>query len=345
MGITEKLQGWARAAVQRLTRGPRILLYHRVAELESDPQWLAVTPQNFKGHLAVLSKTAEVVSLEEMHVLTAAGTLPRRAVAVTFDDGYADNESTAAPLLESARLPATFFVSSLCLRQQSELYWDELDRVMLGLRALPRYFELEVRGSLTRFDLGLEAETSNFERARGLQWNATMPTRSARQRAYLTLCGLLKPLDHDERERAIESLRATFGIEPGVRDSHRLMDESQLQRLADVPRITIGGHTVHHLMLSQHSLQLQEQEITLGKLDLERALGRQLSVFAYPYGGPDDFSADSKVIAHQAGYELACANYPGVAGASGDRYAWARQLVRDWTPEEFASRLNRWLGD
>ena len=87
--------------------GALILLYHRVGEPELDPQLLSVSRRNFEEHLQVLGKfhTASLNSL-----LSSARTR-RSWVAVTFDDGYADNLWNAKPLLEKYAVPATVFVS------------------------------------------------------------------------------------------------------------------------------------------------------------------------------------------------------------------------------------------
>jgi peptidoglycan/xylan/chitin deacetylase (PgdA/CDA1 family) len=106
-----------------------ILLYHRVAELESDPQQLAVTPARFEEQLRVLRATCTPVALADVPRLLRARKLPKRPVAVTFDDGYRDNLHEAKPLLERHGVPATVFVASGYVGRGTEFWWDELERL------------------------------------------------------------------------------------------------------------------------------------------------------------------------------------------------------------------------
>jgi peptidoglycan/xylan/chitin deacetylase (PgdA/CDA1 family) len=106
-----------------------ILLYHRVAELESDPQRLAVTPAHFEEHLRVLRGTCTPIELADVPRLLRAARLPKRPVAITFDDGYRDNLHEAKPLLERDGVPATVFVASGYVGREREFWWDELDRL------------------------------------------------------------------------------------------------------------------------------------------------------------------------------------------------------------------------
>jgi peptidoglycan/xylan/chitin deacetylase (PgdA/CDA1 family) len=106
-----------------------ILLYHRVARLESDPQQLAVDPERFDAQLTALRATCTPVALVDVPGLLRARRLPKRPVAVTFDDGYRDNLVTAKPLLERHGVPATVFVASGYVGSGREFWWDELERL------------------------------------------------------------------------------------------------------------------------------------------------------------------------------------------------------------------------
>jgi peptidoglycan/xylan/chitin deacetylase (PgdA/CDA1 family) len=81
------------------TGGTLVLLYHRVAHLERDPHGLAVRPDRFAQHCEILRRRCTVVPLREMDP-------SKREVAITFDDGYADNAGDARSILAAAGLPA-----------------------------------------------------------------------------------------------------------------------------------------------------------------------------------------------------------------------------------------------
>src|SRR5712671_3336606 len=91
---------------------PLILMYHRIANELTDPWGLAVTPAHFEEHLDALRRTRFPLRLSQFVRQLVAGTLPEHAVAVTFDDGYADNLLVAKPQLAAADVPATVFLAT-----------------------------------------------------------------------------------------------------------------------------------------------------------------------------------------------------------------------------------------
>lgn len=105
-----------------------MLLYHRVTDLEPDPHRLAIPPDRFKSHLDAIVRFGVPMSLAAMLDAARQGALPAGAVAVTFDDGYADNLANAAPLLVDAGVPATMFLSTGAIVNRREFWWDEYER-------------------------------------------------------------------------------------------------------------------------------------------------------------------------------------------------------------------------
>src|SRR5882724_181949 len=79
-----------------------ILLYHRVTYLQTDPQLLSVTPENFYDQVTLLKNKYALLQIEEFFdMLVHRKKIPKNAVILTFDDGYADNCLEALPILES----------------------------------------------------------------------------------------------------------------------------------------------------------------------------------------------------------------------------------------------------
>ena len=116
----------ARRIIGRPILGKSILVYHRVARANFDPWNLAVKPEEFEQQLTRLRKKT-VLPLSEFVSLHTRNNLPRDALAITFDDGYACNALVAAPMLESFGYPATFFVVSDAIARPEEFWWDQLE--------------------------------------------------------------------------------------------------------------------------------------------------------------------------------------------------------------------------
>jgi peptidoglycan/xylan/chitin deacetylase (PgdA/CDA1 family) len=95
---------------------PLILAYHGVADvpLAEDPLRLFVRPADLKAQIRALRAWGyRLTTFGELAEHTRAGTT-RGWAALTFDDGFADNLSTLAPLLKELDAPATvFLISSL----------------------------------------------------------------------------------------------------------------------------------------------------------------------------------------------------------------------------------------
>ena len=80
------LRSLAAGLRRRIRARALILLYHRVAEPPTDPFGIAVTPQHFAEHLEVIRREAQAVPLRRLIEGLRRGRVPRRAIAVSFDD-------------------------------------------------------------------------------------------------------------------------------------------------------------------------------------------------------------------------------------------------------------------
>ena len=97
---------FARFGVGRLT----VLTYHQIKDPAND--YSTVSPATFREQMQYLKQHYRVLHLREAVKVAAARGWSERVVAITFDDGYQDNATIAAPILRSLDLPACFFVAT-----------------------------------------------------------------------------------------------------------------------------------------------------------------------------------------------------------------------------------------
>src|SRR5262249_5139124 len=221
-----------------------ILLYHRVANGE-DFFRLRVPPSDFAAQMKYVREQCHPMSLEELADAEEAGCVPARAVAVTFDDGYTDNLTEAAPILSAIGIPATFFVTTELLDRPHEHWWDALTRLILDEPSLPRSLDLP-------FD---DLQKVTVE---------SLPDRRAALRAIHARTRRLSVGDRGQIMLTLaEQIRST--TTPGSRP----MVATEVLQLAAGRGFDIGAHTTHHLSLPSHADPIQKQELCESRVTLE----------------------------------------------------------------------------
>lgn len=292
-----------------------VLAYHRVADLEQDPQALAVRADRFRAQMRFLRDHYLLLRFEE-----SWPRLGRPAAIVTFDDGYADNATTALPILEEERVPATFFVSVGAVESGREFWWDELERWLLTGAPLPASIELG-EGSDRR------------------AW----PARSQEDRAklYQALHARLRRAAPERRERQLDALRAALGGDSSPRPSHRPLTKAEVGRLGQSRWASVGAHGVSHTPFASLSLEEQREEMSASHDRLRSWCGAEVRTFSFPFGGKRDFTRGSVQLAREFGFRRVAANAPGQVRRWRDPYVVPRFLVRDWDEDRFAAELTR----
>jgi peptidoglycan/xylan/chitin deacetylase (PgdA/CDA1 family) len=100
-----------------------VLLFHRVTDAIPE-DGLTVSTRRFRSICEMLASRFRVVPLGEIfRIHRAAEPMPRRTVAITFDDCYRDNLA-AARVLKGYGLPATFFLPTAFVGVDRSFDWD-----------------------------------------------------------------------------------------------------------------------------------------------------------------------------------------------------------------------------
>ena len=276
---------------------PLILMYHRVAAPPVDPWDLAVAPDRFAAQLEVLRATRRTLPLSAFVEHARRGTLPADAVAMTFDDGYADTLRHATPRLAAVGLPATLFLATAFVGQRVEYWWDELARAILE-RDAALDVQVVIGDAVQR--LRLDAVTGAA--AESAAWRAADPPRSARASLYYTLWDRLRSLAAPERDAAMARLREALQLPPSRPDDLPLTADD-VGTLASGGLVDIGGHTATHPVLTRLDPAERRREIAEGKRVCEQLTGRPAVGFAYPFGAND---ADARAAVAECGFAWAC---------------------------------------
>lgn len=300
-----------------------VLLYHRVTRLEWDPHLLAVSPGNFYEQVNYLRKNCALLTIEEFyHILSQRKKFPRKAVVLSFDDGYADNYHEALPILESLQSQALFFITTSNLDSDRELYWDDLERIVMGNHALPPNIEIEHKDGHIQLDLR---------------------TQESRKKTYIFLCPLLRFAPTDERTRIMDYLRAMTGLSVAGRPSHRMLSNNELQAFSRSSSVVIGAHTHNHPSLAVLPYAEQLKEIQLSKEILEALTGNTIPYFSYPYGSKQDYNNNSVKACRELGFKMVFSNHYGQVHSWTDTMRVPRVLVRDWNKQQFAQHLSKFF--
>jgi peptidoglycan/xylan/chitin deacetylase (PgdA/CDA1 family) len=273
--------------------GPIILCAHRVVA-EDDPFFPGIRRDRFAAEVAYLARHRRVVPLAEIVDAVVSGRPVRRgAVAITLDDGFADNYTLAWPILAAHGVPATIFLVSDSI-ESGRLPWP--DRLAWILRETA-HSRLELRGPVTR--------------------TFSLATREARLAALEELRGLLKACSTEARRAAMEEIEAALAVPA---DHGQMLTWAQCRTMA-AGGITFGAHTATHPILPRTDALEVKRELADSKAAIEARLGRPAAYFAYPN---DDWSPSNAEAVEEAGFEAALAGAAG-PGAGPNRFAVTRR--------------------
>ena len=290
-----------------------ILAYHRVLQERDELRPGDMDVNCFVRHMRVLARFFNVLPLSDAVRKLENGILPRRAVCITFDDGYADNFDVAWPVLRALNLPATIFVASAYL--DGGRMWN--DTVIEAIRRIPDAVVDLTELGLGEYDLRGDA---------------------ARLRAIEDIVGCLKYCPPAEREVKTGSL-AQHAQSPLPAD---LMLTSDQVRQLSRSGIEIGGHTRSHPILKSVDTEEAGREILLGKTDLEEITEQPVLTFAYPNGKPgEDYTAEHVQFVRESGFLCAVSTAAGAASRNDDHYQLPR--IGPWSESamRFGVRIGR----
>jgi peptidoglycan/xylan/chitin deacetylase (PgdA/CDA1 family) len=242
--------------------GAIVLMYHSVAVGDSARY---IDPPNridqvaFEQQIAFLARRRRVMPLSSVLAEIAAGESPKAGtVCLTFDDGYLDNLTVVAPLLEKYGLPATLYLATGYV-ERVESQWADVLYWQIAARTRNR-LSLPLAG-VESADLGAWADRKNALRFL--------------HRSLLQAC-------YDERRAILDEIGRQLA--PEGQPPRLTMNWSEVRELQHrYPRFELGGHTRDHLDLRTHRGDMAREQINGCAEDIRRELEIAPGPFSYPY--------------------------------------------------------------
>ncbi len=271
-----------------------ILTLHHVRPARPDGfqpnRLLEVTPRFLEGLLTRLTRARiDVVSLDEMHRRFISGDFKRRFVCLTFDDGYKDIRQWAYPLFRKYQLPFALYIPTSFPDRLGELWWVALEAVI---------------AQNTRIGMLIDGKDQFFECA----------TVREKRELYDEVYGYLRRMkSEDDLRHFVRDLATRHGVDMGALCRDLCMDWQEIAELAADPLVTIGAHTVNHMMLKKMADESAVRaEMEMSRAVLEAALGKRPAHLAYPVGDPTSAGPREFRIAAELGFKTAVTTRPGV---------------------------------
>ena len=292
---------------------PTILMYHRIADETLDPWGTIVSTAAFASHLEWLAKRRTVLPLSAFTELFRNNALPADAVALTFDDGYADNLEIALPLLEKHGMAATIFLPVEWIERGEPFWWDELQKIVFdhkgkSLRLGERIFRLGEQQSDDR------------------DWRHGAPARTPRQIAFSDVWFDLFSRTSDDREHALLELRSQFRSAAPSRRLPKPITRDQIRHVSG-QSLEFGSHSLRHPDLTRLGRSDRKREIVDSMARCEALTGSRPTSFAYPYG---IFDEECELLVAKAGFDCACATETAAVGQGSRVFALPRMQVGNW---------------
>lgn len=256
---------------------------------EFDPAaHLAITPEFLDASITKLKSIGYVpVALEDLPAFLAQPDRPGPAMVFTLDDGYRDNDVYARPVFEKHEIPYTIFISGGFVDRTHSIWWKTAE---------------ELIGRVDQFDFDFgDGETSY-----------PAHTKLEKYAVFDRMHKALSCIEQDDIIAQLDRRARAAGICPTGIVEREVMDQTELEILAQRPLASLGAHTISHINLAHTDASRMREEIDRSAERVAQITGAKPSTLAYPYGDRCAACQREYQAAEELGFSLAVTTNPGV---------------------------------
>jgi peptidoglycan/xylan/chitin deacetylase (PgdA/CDA1 family) len=273
----------------------------------------------FRQQMEVLARSYIPLTLDDIHLfLSGRKAMPRKSVAVTFDDGYADNFEVAAPVLNRLGIPGSFYLTVESV-ETGTLPWFCHLRHAFAASKRPSWVDLMGR----TWDLG---------------------DKVRRESALSAASEYVTRLVGRSQQEALRVIERDLDVEPLSSKRQLMMTWEQARRLHRDGHI-VGSHSLTHPNMAHIAERDLHYELMESKRRMEKALARPITHFSYPAAAGGVCCTERTVAAtEQAGYRTAVITTHGLVSVGDDPLS-LRRIGPSHDLDEFRWKLQYALLD
>ena len=291
-----------------------ILLYHGVSEnvskgIENHSQ-KHINYKEFEKNMVYLKKSNVILSMDELIYLKENNDkFPVNSVVITFDDGFENNYSVAAPILDNLNIPATFYITSGLIGTEI-LFWVDIIEDCIN-RTKEKFIEIELGPNPYHFIL-----ESNNDKIYAIN----------------EIKSFCKSVNYKIKDTIIDQVIMKTKIKPSEESSsnYKKMSWKQLKEIHENSLFLVGGHsTLHNILSFQPKEDMKDDIIKSIKL-LEDNLNTRIKHYSYPEGQAIHYNNHVKKILKSQGIKCCPSAIPGINNHNTDLFELRRIMVGFW---------------
>jgi len=268
--------------IRFFNKSPKVIFWHGV---DNDFD-LSLRPENidvstFIEQIKYLKKHFEIISMDEFYQRYNLDNFSGKEIVLTFDDGYRNNLTVLAPIMNEFSLPFTTFISTENI-SNNEFFPTSLARIIILGSSLK---------SVDIPNLKIKREIVTKEQKKNVEKEISSLIKSLPINDVRKLCEDLKNNISNEEFEEIGS--KYYSIIPMNWGDVKKLQESGCE---------IGSHCMDHICCHENQQKEEvERQIIESKKIIEEKLGKECKYFAYPNGDFTDFSNE---CVKKAGYKM-----------------------------------------
>jgi peptidoglycan/xylan/chitin deacetylase (PgdA/CDA1 family) len=267
----------------------KILLYHSVNNNKNEfiqGLNLTISSTTFKKHLRYLQRHYQIMPLKNLVHCLNEKYVPKRAIVITFDDGFADNYRYAYPLLKRDNIPATIFLCTDCIGKKGSIWIQDLNYLINTCGATEVFNKIQNVNGFNKKCQILVGRNQNNDVAKNM------------------IDAFAYSVQKETRDNIIENLYAELNLK-----KKQLYSNNQVflnwRQVSEMHRngISFGNHGASHTPLSAMSIEEEKNEIENSHNIIQKNLKQNFLPFAYPFGTEKAYNAETKKIVKRANHD------------------------------------------